>query len=385
MSSRPRTMVRSDSSYLTEWRRSLDWSIVAAAFLLIGIGLVLVLAAGSAVAAREDIQNSNYFAQKQFAFAIMGGVILLGASLLDRDWVRRFAALVFIGAFLLMATVLISGYEAKGAQRWIRIAGFSLQPSELIKPALIVMAGWLLAQRTLFPEGPWIPVAFALFVSTLGLLLLQPDIGQSVLISTAFIGTFFVSGLPKRLAAIFAIGGSALGACLYMIIPHVRHRVDSFLFPSAHDTEQIDKAVEAISRGGLFGQGPGEGVVKYQLPDSHADFIFAVLSEEYGLVVGLVVIFIFAFVTLRGIRAAAEIEDPFTRASATGLFALFGLQAAINLAVTVRLVPPTGMTLPFVSYGGSSMLGTALTLGFALALIRRRGVRIRRPYGGDRY
>jgi cell division protein FtsW len=263
------------------------------------------------------------------------------------------------------------GYEAKGAQRWLRIGGFSLQPSEFVKPALILMTGWLLAQRQMFPNGPWAAVTLVFFSVTLGFLLLQPDIGQSALLTAAFVVTFFVSGLPWRWAAIFAGAGAGLSAILYAALPHVRFRVNSFINPTAYDTYQIDKASEAIARGGLLGVGPGEGRIKQALPDAHTDFIYAVLGEEFGYIAAVGVIVLFGFIVWRGLRAAARLHDPYPRAAASGLFALFGLQAAINIAVNVSLIPPKGMTLPFVSYGGSSMIGTALTLGLALALIRR--------------
>lgn len=372
---------RSDASPIAEWRRSVDWPILGAVFVLIGLGLLLSLAAGPAAAQRMGYDDPYHFVQRQGLFAAAASLVLLAVSQLDRDWARRFAALVFFLSFALMAYVLLFGHEAKGAQRWIRLAGFSLQPSEMVKPALIVLTGWLLAQRALFPNGPWAPVAFAFFAATLGLLLLQPDVGQSALLSAAFIITFFVSGLPWKWATGFLAGGSALAGLLYTTLPHVRLRVNSFLDPSAYDTYQVDKASEAIARGGIMGAGPGEGAVKFRLPDAHTDFIYSVLSEEYGLVAALILISIFAFITLRGIREASYVEDPYPRAAATGLFALFGLQAAINISVNLHLIPPKGMTLPFVSYGGSSMIGAALTIGLALALIRRRGIRIRRPYG----
>jgi cell division protein FtsW len=186
--------------------------------------------------------------------------------------------------------------------------------------------------------------------------------------------TFFVSGLPFRWAVIFAGGGAALSGLLYATLPHVRFRVNSFINPTAYDTYQIDKASEAIARGGLLGVGPGEGTIKTSLPDAHTDFIYAVMGEEFGYIAAVLLIFVFGFIVWRGLRAAARIHDPYPRAAASGLFALFGLQAAINIAVNVSLIPPKGMTLPFISYGGSSMLGTALTLGLALALIRREKV-----------
>jgi len=240
-----------------------------------------------------------------------------------------------------------------------------------VKPALIVLTGWLLAQRAMYPKGPWAAITLVFFCVTLGFLLLQPDVGQSALLTAAFVVTFFVSGLPWRWAAVFAGGGAALSGLLYATLPHVRFRINSFINPTEYDTYQIDKASEAIGRGGLFGVGPGEGKIKTALPDAHTDFIYAVLGEEFGYIAAIGLIFIFGFIVWKGLRAAARLHDPYPRAAATGLFTLFGLQAAINIAVNVSLIPPKGMTLPFISSGGSSMLGIALTLGLALALIRR--------------
>lgn len=362
---------RTSRELVSEWRRGLDWSLVLTAFGLLGIGLMLSLAAGPPAAIRHDVGDEFYYVKRHAAFVVGAVAVLVGTSCLDRVWVRRIAALVFMVSLALLAFILLSGHEAKGAQRWIRIGTFTLQPSEFIKPALVVLTGWLLAQRQIYPTGPWAVITFVFFAVTLGFLLLQPDVGQSALLTAAFVVTFFVSGLPWRWAAIFAGGGAGLAGLLYAVLPHVRFRVNSFLNPTAYDTYQIDKASEAIARGGLLGVGPGEGLIKMSLPDAHTDFIYAVLGEEFGYFAAVGVIFIFGFIVWKGLRASARLNDPYPRAAASGLFALFGLQAAINIAVNVSLIPPKGMTLPFISYGGSSMMGTALTLGFALALIRR--------------
>lgn len=371
-----RTLARTDRSLLAEWWRTIDWPILMACSLLLGLGLLLSLSAGPPAAARYGFSDYHYV-YRHSLFAAMAVFVLIGTSMLNVKWTRRWSALVFLGAFILMISVLSLGHSAGGAQRWIRVAGFSLQPSEMVKPGLIVLTGWLLAQRELFPSGPWTVLAFGFYLATLGLLLLQPDVGQSALLSGVFIITFYVSGLPWRWAAGFALGGTVLAGLLYATLPHVRARILSFIFPSQNDTHQIDKASDAISNGGFFGVGPGEGTVKHTLPDAHTDFIYSVLSEEFGLIAALCVIFLFGLIVVRGCLLAAHVEDPYPRAAATGLFALFGLQAAINVAVNVSLIPPKGMTLPFVSAGGSSLIGTALTIGFALSLIRRRGARIR--------
>ena len=371
---------RSDASWITEWRRTLDWSLLACGLGLLGLGLLLSLAAGPVAADRMGLSNAYEFVIRQAIFASVALVVLTGTSLLSRDWVRRVSAAILIGALCLMVVILMVGHEAKGAQRWLRIAGLSLQPSEFVKPALVVMAAWLLAQRSLFPKGPWIQVSIGLFGFTMLLLMLQPDVGQSVLLSAAFLTVFFVSGLPLRLAAGFAAGGAVLAGVLYASMHHVRFRVHSFFNHTGNDTYQIDKAHDAIARGGLLGAGPGEGTVKSALPDAHTDFIYAVLAEEYGLVAALALISVYAFITLRGVLLGARIGNPYPRAAAVGLFTLFGLQAAINIGVNIGLLPPKGMTLPFLSYGGSSLIGSALTLGLALALIRGRG-QFRSGYG----
>lgn len=353
------------------WRQETDWSIMIAAFALLGVGMMLSLAAGPPAAERMGYSDSFFLVKRHVLFASAAAITLICVSTLNKVWARRLAALVFAGSLLLMAYILVFGHEAKGAQRWIRFAGMSLQPSEFAKPALIVLTAWLLAQRQLYPEGPWAGITFVFFCTTLAFLLLQPDVGQSALLTAAFAVTFFVSGLPLRWAALFTGGGAALSGLLYLTLPHVRLRVNSFFNPEDYETYQIDRATEAISRGGLLGVGPGEGTIKTSLPDAHNDFVYAVMSEEFGYIAAIMILLVFGFIVWRGLRAAARIHDPYPRAAASGLFALFGLQAAINIAVNVSLIPPKGMTLPFISSGGSSMIGTALTLGLALALIRR--------------
>ncbi|MEM9668088.1 MAG: FtsW/RodA/SpoVE family cell cycle protein [Pseudomonadota bacterium] len=370
-------LARSDRSIVAEWRRTVDWPIMVAIWLLLGIGLLLSLSVSPPAAARIGYGDPYHFVFRQIVFIVLTTGILVSHSMLDPVWGRRWSAVVFFGALILMIGVLMFGHESKGAQRWLRYAGFSLQPSEFVKPALVVLSGWLLAQRNLFPDGPWAIISFGLYSATLSLLLLQPDVGQSVLLTSAFIVTFFVSGLPWRWAAGFTAGGAILAGILFLTLPYVRYRILSFISPSDYDTYQIDVALKAISNGGLFGVGPGEGTIKTTLPDAQTDFIYAVLSEEFGLAASLGLLLLYGFIVARGILLASQIEDPYPRAAATGLFALFGLHAAINIGVNISLIPPKGMTLPLVSAGGSSLLGTGLTLGLALALVRRKGARLR--------
>lgn len=358
-------------AFFIEWQRGLEWPLLAAASLLIGLGLLMSLASGPTAAARLGYEDPYFFTKRHAVFAAAAMIVLLSSSLVDRAWARRLSALIFFVSLILLVVTIFAGYESKGAQRWIRLPGMSLQPSEFVKPTLIVLMAWLLSQRELYPNVPWVSIAMVPFCFAIGLLLIQPDVGQSALLTAAFFVTFFISGLPKRLAIRFAGAGLAVAGSTYALLPHVRYRINSFINPTAYDTYQIDKAQEAITRGGLVGVGPGEGRVKTQLPDAHTDFIFAVLGEEFGFLALLGVILLFGFIIWRGFKLVARMHDPYPRAAAGGLFALFGLQAAINIAVNVSLVPPKGMTLPFVSYGGSSMMGTALTLGLALALVRR--------------
>ena len=373
---------RSDSSWFTEWRRTLDWGLVAGILLLACIGLLMSLAVGPTAAAKIGYEDPYHYLYRQAVHACIGIGLMLAVSVLERKWARRLGVLIFAGSLLLMAAILGVGHEVNGAQSWFRFSAFSVQPSEQVKPGLIVLCAWLLSQRERYPDVPWAIVSFAFFAVTLGLFLLQPDVGGAALISAAFVVTFFVSGLPKRWIVGFAAGGAALAVLLYNVLPNVKRRVDMIFNPSSNaDTFQIDMAGAAISRGGLFGTGPGEGLVKTQIPEAHTDFIFAVIAEEFGLVAIVAVMAVYGLVAIRGFRAAARIEDGFARTAAAGLFALFAIQAAINIGVNLAIVPPTGLTLPFISYGGSAMVGMGLTLGLALALVRGEGTRSRGPYG----
>jgi cell division protein FtsW len=334
---------------------------------LVGIGLVLALAA-SPTASTADAPF--HYALRQAGFVAVAGVVLAVCAAMDAPTVRRVCLGLFLVLFLMLAAILVVGHEAKGGQRWIDIGQFRFQPSEFIKPVVIVCAGWLLGQRELHPRGPWAPAAFTFVALTGGLLLLQPDVGQTALLGLAFVATFFVVGLPLGWAVGFAVGAGLLGVILYNLLSHVRYRVDSFLAPDDYERHQIGLARQAFESGGLAGAGPGEGEIKDRLPEAHTDFIYSVAAEEFGAIACVLIIALFAFVSLRGLWLASRQADPYRRAAAAGLFALFGLQALINLLVNTDLMPPKGMTLPLISYGGSSLIGTAMCLGFALALTR---------------
>lgn len=373
---------RSDASHLIEWRRTLDWGLVAGIALLAAIGLMMSLAVSPSATARIGYDNSYHFLFRQVVHTTLGLGLMLAVSLLDRNSARRLGVLLFAATLVLMCLILAFGHKVNGAQSWFRVGGISIQPSEIMKPALIVLVAWLLAQRERYPSGAWSGVAFVFFAVTFGLFLLQPDIGGAALLTFSFLTAFFVSGIPKRWILGFAAGGAVMSVLLYSGFRHVRIRVDTIFNPSSvNDTFQIDRAAEAISRGGLMGTGPGEGQVKNVIPEAHTDFIFSVMAEEFGLVAVIALIAVYALITIRGFRTAARIEDGFARTAAAGLFSLFAIQAAINIGVNLAIVPPTGLTLPFISYGGSAMIGMGLTLGLALALVRGEGTRSRGPYG----
>jgi cell division protein FtsW len=364
---------RTDRSALGIWWWTIDRLLLAATAGLIFLGVALSFAASPAAAARIGIEDDPFhFATRQCVYASIAAVLVLLASLMSSRGVRRVAFVVYVGAILIMIALPFVGHSAKGAQRWLQLGGFSLQPSEFVKPALIVLAAWMFAEGQKGEGVPGVSIAFGLYGLTVGLLLIQPDVGQTVLITIAFGAAFFMAGVPFRW--IVVLGGVASAGLLstYFLFAHVAARVTKFLSPDKADTHQIKRASEAIAAGGLFGRGPGEGVMKRHVPDQHTDFIYSTAAEEYGLIFSLLLIGLFAFVALRGLYRALKLTDPFEQVAGAGLFVLFGQQALINIAVNLNLIPTKGMTLPFISYGGSSMIAMGLTLGLALALTRRR-------------
>ena len=270
-----------------------------------------------------------------------------------------------------MLAVLLFGIENNGSRRWINILGLSLQPSEFMKPAFVVVVAWLFAENTRRPDIPGNLFALILLAIVVALLIAEPDFGQTMLIAIAWGALFFMAGVPWIwIAGLGAVGVGGMFAA-YSMLPHVAARVDRFLSPESGDTFQVDTAMDAILNGGWLGQGPGEGTVKRILPDAHTDFIFAVAAEEFGIIVCVALVVLFMLVVLRGLSDAMRKDDPFARLAAAGLVVLFGVQSVINLAVNLSLMPAKGMTLPFISYGGSSMIAVAFGMGLLLSLTRR--------------
>jgi cell division protein FtsW len=364
---------RDDRSRLGLWWWTVDHWLLGAAMALIGLGVLLSFGSSPAAAYRLDIPFPFHFAVRQSIFAVGGIAALLGVSVLSPRGVRRSAFFIYVVTIALMIALIFLGHNAKGATRWVEIAGFTLQPSEFMKPALIVMVAWMFSEGQKGEGVPGVSIAFCLYLLSVGLLLIEPDVGQTVLITVAFGAAFWMAGVP--MSWVMGLGGTAvvgLGST-YFLFQHVALRVDRFFgHDKTLDTHQVDRAAQAIAHGGLFGQGPGEGIMKREVPDMHTDFIYSASAEEYGLWFSLILIALFMFLTLRGLFKAMRLSDPFEQVAAAGLFVLVGMQAFINIAVNLDLMPTKGMTLPFISYGGSSMLAMGLTLGMALALTRRR-------------
>jgi cell division protein FtsW len=362
---------RTDTSVLSRWWWTVDRGTLSALAVLMGLGMVLTLAASTAVADRLG-RESFELAHRQMLLVPVAALVLFATSLLSVRWVRRLALAGLLGALVLVAATLTSPSEIKGATRWISVAGLSLQPSEFVKPFFAVAAAWLFAAQRLSGGIPGNLISAAILLLILTMLALQPDMGQAFLVGAVWLIQFFLAGLSLAwLIGLGLLGIAGFGAA-YLVLPHVAQRVDAFLSPEMGERYQIERSLEAFRNGGLFGRGPGEGTVKSVLPDAHSDFIFAVAGEELGIIVCLTIIGLFAFVVLRGLGRLFREESLFVLLAASGLLAHFALQALVNMASALDLIPTKGLTLPFISYGGSSLLALSVGMGMVLALTRRR-------------
>ncbi len=362
---------RTDTSVLGRWWWTVDRWTLAVLGVLILLGLLLLAAASPPVAERLGY-DSFHFVRRQLAFLPIAVTILVGVSLLSPRQVLRLSVAVFAVAFALTVLTLVVGEEIKGSQRWIGLGPFALQPSEFLKPAFTVLAAWLFALHGEDEGFPGRAIAVVLFVAVVGVLLRQPDIGMAMLVAATWGSLLFVAGLHLVWVAGFVGLGIAGLVGAYFYLPHVASRIDRFLDPASGDNYQIARAMEAFANGGLFGRGPGEGMVKTRLPDAHSDFIFAVVGEEFGILACILLVGLFAFIVLRGFSRLYQEQNFFVLLATTGLLVQFGLQALINMASALHLMPTKGMTLPFISYGGSSLLALAYAMGMVLALTRRR-------------
>ncbi|HMN37039.1 MAG TPA: putative peptidoglycan glycosyltransferase FtsW [Hyphomicrobium sp.] len=364
-------LTRTDTSRLAQWWFTVDHVLLSAFLALIAIGVVLSLAASPAVAMKKGFAT-YYFVERHVLFAALSSIILVAVSFLTPKGVRRLALILTALALVAMGVVILTGQEINGARRWLSILGYSFQPSELAKPGFIVMMAWLFCEAADRKDVPALPLALVLWGTFAALLVMQPDVGQTVLVSATAGTIYLLAGLPLIGAFAMIAAGAAGLWFAYQNFSHVQMRIDGFLRTLPFENFQGDRALQSFSEGGFFGRGPGEGTIKSVLPDAHTDYIFAVVAEEYGVIACLVLLGIFAFIVLRALSRAGSQSDGPIRLAIQGLAILFGLQALINMAVNVGLLPPKGMTLPFISAGGSSMLALAVTAGMLLALTRRR-------------
>ncbi len=361
---------RAERSLLADWWFTVDRMLLAAILVIAGAGLLLSLAASPSIAVKRGLPT-YYFVERHLVFALAGVAVMLVVSALSPRAVRRLALVVMIAAIAMMVLVLLSGSEINGARRWLHIAGYSLQPSEFAKPAFVVLCAWLLAEAERRPDTPATALACLLYLAFAGLLILQPDFGQTLLVSLLWGALFLLSGRSFKSFLVLLAALSAGVVAAYFSVGYVRWRVDRFFDPSLGGTFQTERALQSFIEGGFFGKGPGEGTIKTVLPDARSDFVFAVIGEEYGALACLVIVGLFALVAIRVFSRQTGRRDGFARLASEGLALLFVLQAIVNMAVSVGLVPAKGITLPFISSGGSSTLGIGLAMGMLLALTRR--------------
>ncbi|MEO0909184.1 MAG: putative lipid II flippase FtsW [Pseudomonadota bacterium] len=361
---------RADNSLLAEWWRTIDKPLLSCLLILMLCGFLMSFAASPPVADRIGVEEFH-FIKRHALFLLPAVVVLIGFSMMNPRQVRRVAFILFAVSIVGLLLTLFIGSEVKGSRRWIYLGGFTLQPSEFVKPTFVVITAWLFAENTRRPDIPGNLFSIILFGIVAALLIAQPDFGQTMLVAGAWGVLFFMAGMPWMwIAALGAIGVVGMGTA-YMFFDHVAGRIDRFLTGEG-DNYQVDTGMEAILNGGWLGRGPGEGTIKNILPDSHTDFSFAVAAEEFGIIACILLVGLFAFIVLRGLSKALEEKDAYIRMSAAGLVVLFGFQSMINIGVNLQLLPAKGMTLPFISYGGSSMLAMAIGMGFLLSLTRSR-------------
>jgi cell division protein FtsW len=364
--------LRDADPVLPRWWRTIDrWSFFSV-LMLFAIGILLGLAASVPLAEKNGFEPFHYV-QRQILFGTLGLMAMMVVSMMRPETVRRLAVLGFLASLVAVLLLPVFGTDfGKGAVRWYSLGFASVQPSEFLKPAFVVAVAWMMAANQEIGGPPGRMWSFWLMVVILGFLAMQPDFGQAVLVLFGWAVIWFVNGAPVVLLVAMGSAVVIAGTLAYANSEHFARRIDGFLSPELDPTTQLGFATNAIREGGFFGVGVGEGQVKWSLPDAHTDFIIAVAAEEYGLVLVLLVIALYAGIVLRSLVRLIRERDPFIRLAGTGLVALLGGQAMINMGVAVRLLPAKGMTLPFVSYGGSSIVAAGLAMGMLLALTRTR-------------
>lgn len=362
---------RADDSIFARWWWSVDRASLALLAPIILVGVVVLIAAGPSAAARLNIADEFHFPARQLVFLAPALVLMLAVSFLTPLQARRLGVLVFAGAVILMVGTLFAAGDVNGAKRWIDLGPVLLQPSEFAKPGFVIAAAWMLAEGARDPRFPGGALAMGFYALFALLLLLQPDFGQWALITAVWALMFFVAGWSWLWMALLAGAGTAALATGYFLSDHVAARIDNFLKPGVGETYQTDKSLETIANGGAFGRGDASPI-KDSLPDAHTDFIFAVAAEEFGFLLGALIIVLFAVFVARTLTLAAAQRSLFAQCAVSGLAAIIGFQAIINIGVALRALPAKGMTLPFISYGGSSLFATAFAVGLIIALTRRQ-------------
>lgn len=363
---------RSDDSFLGRWYWTIDKVIIGVLAILMLIGILMVATASPAVA--ERIGLSPYFFLKKHVMLLAPCIFAIaGISMISTRNLWRICSIGIIVAITGLLVVLASGDAVKGATRWISIFGQSLQPSEFTKPFFAVVAAWILSKGLAKNTDRGVYIVLAIYGFIIALLLLQPDLGTSIQISAVLAVQFVLLGMPMRLASIILAGGAGGIFIAYKTLPHVHSRIDRFLNPESGDTYQVDKSLDSFSNGGFFGVGPGHGTIKESLPDAHADFILSVAGEEMGAIFVWFILAMFLLLIWQGFRRLSQSQDMFSILAGGGLLAMFGIQVAIHTGSAINLIPAKGMTLPFVSYGGSALLSSSLSAGMILAFTRNRG------------
>ncbi len=361
---------RAHRSPLSEWWWTVDRAMLSLVLLMLLVGFVLSFAASPAVAERIGL-DPLHFVMRHALYAPLAALTMVGLSFLSPRQVRRAALILLLVCLILMVLVLFIGEEIKGSRRWLFLGGVSVQPSEFMKPAFIVITAWLFAEGSRRPDVPGRMLAAVLLIITTALIVAEPDLGQTILFVAVWGALFFLAGVSMIIVG--ALAGVAVVGMLaaYYVFPHVAGRINRFLDPESGDNFQILTALQSFERGAWSGMGPGEGIMKRVLPDSHTDFVFAVIGEEFGILLCLLIVALFSVLVVRGLLQALRRSDAFERMAIAGLATQIGIQAFINMGVNLHLLPAKGMTLPFISYGGSALLSSAVTMGFLLALSRR--------------
>lgn len=359
------------SNIIASWWWCIDRSLLIAIFALICFSAIMTTTASPAVAERIGLEPM-YFLKRQMVFLSLSILVMVFFSIIDQVTIRRIAFVGFIACLFMLVIVLVIGTEVKGAKRWLNIVGFSLQPSEFIKPFFAVTIAWILAKRTQIRNFASFKISLIIYVLVAGLIVLQPDLGMAITISCVFAVQMFLAGISMAWVLLGAFGAIFSLIIAYFFLPHVTKRINGFLNPAESENYQIKKSLEAFSNGGIFGTGPGDGTVKRYLPDSHTDFIFSVIGEELGMIVCLVIIAVYAFVVVRALLKLVKEQDLFVIYAASGIITQFAMQSIINIGVTLHLMPTKGMTLPFISYGGSSTLSLSIAIGILLGITKKK-------------